>query len=123
MNYLKNAIIRGAIPFVMMSGITAIMHLQQLSAFQVRSTFITGVIVTAVGASSVLYDVASWSLLKQSLVHFIVMLITVLPCLFLSGWFPTNTLLDKLYIVMIFLLTGLVLWSLSFLIFGKILKK
>lgn len=123
MQHLKNALIRGGLPFVMMSGISLMMHLQQLDEFQVSSTFITGLIMTAVGASSVIYDVNSWPLLKQSLIHFLVMLLTVFPCLVFSGWFPTNTSFDIVKIVGIFVFTGLVLWSVSYLVFGKILKK
>lgn len=85
MQHLKNALIRGGLPFVMMSGISLMMHLQQLDEFQVSSTFITGLIMTAVGASSVIYDVNYWPLLKQSLIHFLVMLLTVFPCLVFSG--------------------------------------
>nr|WP_238480647.1 DUF3021 family protein [Lactobacillus laiwuensis] len=70
------------------------MKLQHIDDYSVTSTFITGLIITAVAATSVIYDVESWSLTRQSVAHFLIMLVTVYPCLVFSGWFQTKSILD-----------------------------
>mgnify|MGYP000917336276 FL=1 len=117
---VKDAMIRGAIPFIIMTGISFIMKIQNMEEFQVKSTFITGLILTAVAATSVLYEIKSWTLTKQSVIHFVVMLVTVFPCLLFSGWFSIRGILDVLKILGIFLLTGVILWLLAYLIFANI---
>lgn len=70
-----------------------------------------------------LYEVVGWSLLKQSIIHFIAMMVIVFPILLLSGWYPLNNAADYLKLIGIFLLFGLVFWSVGYLVFGKLLKK
>ena len=94
MHYILSAVTRGAIPFIIMSIFSGIMKLQHIDDYSVTSTFITGLIITAVAATSVIYDVESWSLTKQSVAHFLIMLVTVYPCLVFSGWFQTKSILD-----------------------------
>ncbi len=77
-----------------MSIFSGIMKLQHIDDYSVTSTFITGLIITAVAATSVIYDVESWSLTRQSVAHFLIMLVTVYPCLVFSGWFQTKSILD-----------------------------
>ncbi|WP_459129927.1 DUF3021 domain-containing protein [Guggenheimella bovis] len=120
---LKNAIIRGAIPFAIMSIISYIMHRQGMDPAQVRSTFFTGIIIAVMGASSVLYDIESWSILKQSIVHFFIMLVTVFPCLIFSGWYELHTPLDYMKLFLFFILIGAVLWTFFYFLFTKILNK
>lgn len=88
-----------------------------------RSTFATGVIVAATSGSSVIYQVDRWTLSIQSSIHFAIMLCTVLPALFLSGWFTLNHPLDYLAVIGIFLVTGLAIWLVLFFVFGVILPK
>ncbi|MGJ1429388.1 DUF3021 domain-containing protein [Clavibacter sepedonicus] len=76
-----------------------------------RSTLAVGVIVAATAAGSLLYQVDRWSLTRQSVTHFVLMLATVLPGLLLSGWFRVDTAGGVLAVVGIFLATGLVLWT------------
>ena len=122
MHYILSAGIRGAIPFVIMSTLSGIMKLQHIDDYSVNSTFITGLIITAVAATSVIYDIKSWTLARQSIVHFLIMLVTVYPCLVFSGWFPTKSILDLVKIFSFFLVVGIILWTLSYILFGKILK-
>ena len=122
MNYILSAIIRGGIPFIIMSILSGIMKFQRLDDYQVKSTFITGLIVTAVVAASVIYEVESWSLIKQSIIHFLSMLITVYPCLVFSNWFPNKAALDLVKIFGLFLIVGIILWPIAYILFGKILK-
>ena len=122
MHYILSAGIRGSIPFIIMSTLSGIMKLQHIDDYSVNSTFITGLIITAVAATSVIYDVKSWTLARQSIVHFLIMLVTVYPCLVFSGWFPTKSILDLVKIFGFFLVVGIILWTLSYILFGKILK-
>ena len=98
------------------------MKLQHIDDYSVTSTFITGLIITAVAATSVICDVESWSLTRQSVAHFLIMLVTVYPCLVFSGWFQTKSILDLVKIFGIFLVVGIILWTISYMLFGKILK-
>lgn len=107
MHYILSAAIRGAIPFI-------IMKLQHIDDYSVSSTFITGLIITAVAATSVIYDVKSWTLTRQSIVHFLIMLVTVYPCLVFSGWFSTKSILDLVKIFGFFLIVGIILWTISY---------
>jgi hypothetical protein len=104
------AALLGGIPLVVMSAIGAYLLADGQTA-DGRSTLAVGVIVAAVSAGSVLYQVDGWSLTRQSVTHFALMLVTVLPALLLSGWFPTDTAGGVLAVVGIFLAAGLVLWT------------
>lgn len=120
---IKQAVIRGAIPLAIMTILSLIMRSQAIDPFQVRSTFIVGLILTSVAAASVIYEIESWSLAKQSVVHFFIMLVTVYPCLLISGWFSLNDAFDYLKVLGIFLLVGVVLWGIMYLVFGRLLSK
>jgi len=109
------AVLLAAIPLVLMSAIGAFL-LHDGQAEDGRSTFTVGVIIAAVSASSVIYQVDRWSLMRQPLTHLTMMLVTVLPALLLSGWFPVDTVGGVLLVVAVFALVGLVLWSSLFLI-------
>jgi len=122
MNYILSAIIRGSIPFIIMSLLSGIMKFLRLDDFQIKSTFITGLIVTSVVAASVIYEVESWSLIKQSNIHFLIMLLTVYPCLVFSNWFPNKMALDLVKIFGLFLVVGIILWTVAYILFDKILK-
>lgn len=111
MSYLRRALVRGIIPFIIMTAIALIMRSQGIDPFQVRSTFVVGLILAAVLAANVVYDVDRWSLKQKSLVHLGLMAITVLPLLFISGWFPLKRPQDYLVVIGDFLLVGLALWS------------
>lgn len=88
-----------------------------------RTTFAVGVIVAATSGTSVIYQVDRWKLSLQSAIHFTIMLCTVLPALFLSGWFTLNGPLDYLTVIGIFLATGLAVWLVMFFVFGVILPR
>ena len=120
---IKKAILRGIIPLIIMTIISTIMKYQGIDSFQVRGTFIVGIIIALVAAASVIYEIENWSLFKQSVIHFLIMLVTVLPCLYISGWYKLNNVLDYVKVFGIFLFVGIVLWTISYFIFGKILTK
>jgi hypothetical protein len=120
--HVLQALKRGIIPFCIMSSLSLIMLFSSIEFRQVKGTFLTGVIITIIAASSTIYEIEAWSLLKQSLVHFLVMLSTVFPSLLISDWYELNTPFDYLKVFCIFLLFGVIIWTIGYIIFGKILK-
>ncbi|HJG46371.1 DUF3021 domain-containing protein [Corynebacterium variabile] len=106
---LKAALLAG-IPLVIMTAIGASLLIQGQTA-DGRSTLAVGVIVAAVSGGTVIYRIDRWSLPKQSLAHLALMAVTVLPALFLSGWFPLDSAAGVLAVVGIFAATGVVLWT------------
>ena len=120
---IKIAILEGIIPLIIMTIISIIMKYQGIDPFQVRGTFIVGIIIASVAAASVIYEIENWSLFKQSVIHFLIMLVTVLPLLYISGWYKLNSVLDYVKVFGIFLFVGIVLWTISYFIFGKTLTK
>lgn len=50
--------------------------------------FLTGLIGTTFAATTVLFEIDSWSLLKQTIIHFIITSIVMYVAGFLCGWFP-----------------------------------
>ena len=120
---IKTAILRGIIPLIIMTIISIIMKYQGIDPFQARGTFIVGIIIASVAAASVIYEIENWSLFKQLVIHFLIMLVTVLPCLYISGWYKLNNVLDYVKVFGIFLFVGIVLCTILYFIFGKILTK
>ena len=55
-----------------------------------KSTFLTGLIVAIILATAPIYDDNRLSLKQQSLLHFSIMCVTILPILCLSGWHPLH---------------------------------
>lgn len=122
MSPLRLGLILAGIPFVIFAvmGIALLVEGDMDSA---RSTMAAGVIATTVSGTAVFYQVDRWTISIQTLIHFMVMLFTVLPAMFLSGWFRLDSPLDYLTVIGIFLATGLVIWLVMFFVFGVILPK
>lgn len=120
MTLIIKSILRGGIPFIIMQGIALLLYYQGQYK-DAKSTFFSGLIAFIIGAATVIYNIDPWSLTKQSIVHFLIMLATIYPILLFSGWFAVSTFLDALKIFVIFALTGLVLWSIMFTL-AKIFK-
>lgn len=113
-----NSLIRGSIPFVIMSGIALTLYFQGKYS-DARSTFFVALIIFFVAAASVIYDIDHWSIFKRSSIHFLMMLVTVYPILLFTGWFRVSSMFDALKVLLVFLLVGLVLWAL-FLVLAKV---
>ncbi|MFT2753955.1 DUF3021 domain-containing protein [Clavibacter sp. Sh2088] len=118
---LRAAVLAG-IPSVVMSAIGASLLASGQTA-DGRSTLAVGVIVAATAAGSLLYQVPGWGLPRQSVAHFALMLVTVLPALLLSGWFPVDTAGGVLAVVGIFLAAGLVLWTTLYLVMTAVERR
>lgn len=116
------AALLGGIPLMVMSAIGAYLLADGRTA-DGRSTVAVGVIVAATAAGSLLYQVPGWSLPRQSIAHFALMLVTVLPALLLSGWFPVDTAGGVLAVVGIFLAAGLVLWTTLYLVMTAVERR
>lgn len=110
----------GGVPLLAMSGIAVVLHFQQQHD-DARSILAAGVILGAVLTASQLYLIRTWTLLRQSLMYLLIMTLTVLPALFLSGWFPTETPSDAALIIGVFLILGGFLWMLGTALFGLIM--
>lgn len=123
MKKISKAFIRGIIPLTLMTTISLIMKAQGFDPYETKSCFIVGIISAAVSAATVIYEIEQWSLIKQTIVHFLTMLVTVFPCLLISGWFSLYTTFDYLKVFGFFVLVGLFLWTISYFIFGKLLSK
>lgn len=79
-----------------MSALTLIMTYQKIDPSQTKGTFLTGVIISIIAAASVIYDIEKWSLLKQSAVHFIVMILTIFS-LSIDKWLVQVKLVRRLF--------------------------
>jgi hypothetical protein len=116
------AALLAGIPLLIMTAI-GIALLAQGKTSDGRSTLAVGVITAAVAGASVIYQVGGWSLRKQSLVHFAIMLGTVLPALLFSGWFALDSAWGYAGVLAAFLSAGLVLWGVFYVIFAKIVPR
>ena len=105
-----NPALRAASPRVIRTAIGGALLIQGQPA-DGRSTLAVGVIVAAVSGGTVIYRIDRWSLPKQSLAHLALMAVTVLPALFLSGWFPLDSAAGVLAVIGILAATGAVLWT------------
>ena len=121
MKFPVKVLLAAGIPLVVMTGI-GIALLTQGNAADGRSTLAVGVIASAVSGGAFIYQVPGWSLTKQSVIHFLLMLVTVLPALLLSGWFPLRGIGDVCIVIGVFLAAGAVLWGAMYLIFTKIVN-
>lgn len=121
-NLILQALKRGLIPLVVMTILSIIMTLQSVDENNIKGTFITGVIVSIIAAASLIYEIKSWSLKKQSIIHFLVMVFTVYPLLLVSGWYKLSSPIDCVGVFGSFLCCGIVFWLLGYIIFGKIIK-
>lgn len=118
MNLLLTSLLRGGIPFVIMSSIALILQMQG-KFYEAKSTFVVAGICLFVGATTVIYQRNSWTLAKQNLVHFFVMLLTVYPLLLWSDWFKRDTFVDMFIVLLLFVLVGVLLWC-GIMVFRKL---
>lgn len=121
-NLILQALKRGLIPLLVMTVLSIIMVLQSVDENNIKGTLITGIIMSIIAAVSVIYEIKTWSLKKQSIIHFLVMLFTVYPLLLVSGWYKLSSPLDYVGVFGSFLCCGIVFWLLGYIIFGKIIK-
>jgi len=112
---VMKSLLRGGIPLIIMGGIALSLYYQGQHS-DAKSTFVVGLILFFVGATSVIYNLDHWSLAKQSGVHFAFMLITIYPILLFSGWFTITSVFDALNIFIVFAFVGIILWTVFFML-------
>lgn len=95
MYWITQILLRGGIPFVAMILIAGLLRYKK-DLKKSKEIFIVGLIWLFVGGASLIYEIPNWSMLQKILVHFIVMLLTVYPCLLFSGWFKFDNFKDAL---------------------------
>jgi hypothetical protein len=79
--------------------------------------FLTGLIGTTFAATTVIFEMDSWSLLRQSILHFIITSIVMYAAGFLCGWFP-HTLGSTLIWFGVFIVVYAIFW-ISFTLYYK----
>ena len=122
MKTLAAVLLRAGIPLVIMTAI-GIALLAQGKAEDGRATLAVGVIAAAVSGASIVYQIDTWSMRKQTLVHFAIMTVTVLPALLLSGWFTLDSVWGYIGVIATFLGAGILLWVFFFVLFTRILPR
>lgn len=101
-------------PFLISAVITAL-AMVVLSFFidddmQAKGTLVTGLIAAITIAAIPIYDIDRWSLARRSIVHFLVMLVTVFPLLLISEWFSVPAS------ILVFLLFGVAGWTTGYVV-------
>ncbi len=115
MELLIKGVYRGAIPLGIMLINSLSSKLQGLTD-DAYAYFIYGLIIFFLGLASVIYQINQWSFLKQIIVHYLVMLMTVFPTLLLSGFYPLDSLKDLLNVYLQFNKVGIILFLTTYLI-------
>ena len=83
---------------------------------QAHSTLIVGFIAFFVIIAMPIYNIDSWSLRKKTIVHIVAMLVTILPCLALSGWFDISNWRGIGIMFATDACFGIVSWTIGFLV-------
>ena len=71
--------------------------------------FLTGIIGTTFAATTVIFEMDSWSLLRQTITHFIITSIVMYIAGFLCGWFP-HTVASTLIWFGVFIVVYVIFW-------------
>ncbi|MCR4899467.1 MAG: DUF3021 domain-containing protein [Treponema sp.] len=72
--------------------------------------FITGILGTTFAAGSIIFEMDRWSLLLQTVVHFLITSVVMYFAGFLCGWFP-HTALSTLAWFGIFIVVYIIFWA------------
>ncbi|MFS1516651.1 DUF3021 domain-containing protein [Bacillus sp. SCS-151] len=82
---------------------------------------LTGIIGVAFAISSLIFDIAKWSLLKQYIVHFCITALVWVPIVMLI-WTPRTTLSTMIFLIN-FLGTYVITWVIQYVISKKDIKQ
>lgn len=121
MKLFLQGLIRGVIPFIFLL-IISLWSKWQGSEVNSKIFFYYGLIAFFLGLASVIYQIRSWSFLKQILVHYMAMLITVFPTLLLSDFYPLNSFEDVLKVYLLFNKVGIILFLTTYFISQLLIK-
>jgi hypothetical protein len=78
---------------------------------------VSGLFGAICGGLSVVWEIESWSLLRQTLVHFLGLTLSMFPIAYGLGWMPERSLGGVLSYILVFVAIYLVLWVALCLIF------
>ncbi len=85
-------------------------------------TLLSAILGAVCGASSVIWEMESWSLFKQTLLHFIILSASMLPVAYVLYWMQHN-LISFLIFEGIFLVIFVSIWLSQYLIYKNNIKK
>ena len=83
-------------------------------ASQSHGAFIAGLIAFFVILAMPIYSIDAWSVRKRTIVHIVAMLITVVPCLVVSGWFDVTTGLGIATMLVTYVGFGIAAWTVGY---------
>lgn len=119
MNYLKEVLKRGMLGILIGAFINQVIFSiiavntginGDITAKIVVDQFlISAILGFFMAAESVIFSIETWSTLKQTIVHFIVMSIVFFPISIVGKWMPENVV-GKIVYVIIFVLIYVVIW-------------
>ncbi|TYS89877.1 DUF3021 family protein [Rossellomorea aquimaris] len=117
MKLLKKGLIRGVIPFGFSIIISLLWNQLQGTSAISNTFFFYGLIAFFLGMASVIYEIEKWRFLKQIMVHYLAMLMTVFPTLLLSGFYPLDSFRDAVNVFFLFNKVGVILFLTTYFIF------
>lgn len=115
MSLLKTGLVRG-VKWSMLFGLLAMYQWWSGNVEGVHNTLVYGGMAFFLGVMSIIYDVRRWSFPKQILIHWATMHVTILPLVIFSGFLPVTSLQDALSVYLKFNVSGLILFSSSYVI-------
>ena len=116
MNLLKKGLIRGVIPLMIVIIFSLLWSLFQGSSVVSNQLLFFGLIAFFLGLASVIYEIEQWRFLKQIIVHYLVMLVTVFPTLLLSGLDSLHSFGDVVSVYFLFNKVGVMLFLTTYFI-------
>ena len=84
--------------------------------------FLTGIIGLTFASTTVIFEMDEWSLLRQTIIHFIITSIVMYIAGFLCGWFP-HTVVSTLVWFGVFVVVYLIFWICFSLYYKNKVKK
>ena len=84
--------------------------------------FLTGIIGTTFAATTVLFEIDEWSLLRQTILHFVITSIVLYIAGFLCGWF-SHTVVSTLIWFGVFIVVYVIFWICFSLYYKNKVKK
>lgn len=115
--HLKKGLIRGVTPFSFLIIISLLWNQFQGSSAISNTFFFYGLIAFFLGLASVIYEIEKWRFLKQIMVHYLAMLMTVFPTLLMSGFYPLDSFRDAVNVFFLFNKVGVILFLTTYIIF------
>ncbi|WP_051627697.1 DUF3021 family protein [Exiguobacterium chiriqhucha] len=115
MSLLKTGLVRG-VKWFMLFGLLAMYQWWSGNMEGVHNMLVYGGMAFFLGLTSFIYEVRRWSFPKQILIHWATMHVTILPLVIFSGFLPVSSLQDALSVYLKFNMSGLFLFSASYVI-------